>query len=344
MLILASTSDVVQVVTGGAGLVDVHASWMDNASGAVLPGRTNTANIATATTTTVVPAPVAQVQRNVKTLHIRNGGVSQVVGVLLVDPTGAFKLWEQRLEQGATLQYIDEIGFKARAEPARVTVQKFDVAGSFTYTPTPGMTFATIECIGGGGSSGDAAWGIGRGSGGGGGSGGYSRKLVSASDIGASQPVTVGGGGTYENSPNGAPGGLSAVGTLCRANGGGGGGHSLNGDNTPVGGQPASTAGAIGDITAGGSPGEQGGYVYFPAGSVSPDDPIIIPDGGRGASGPWGGGAPMPAVGTTGSVGGIAAGKYGSGGSGAVSNTTGGYLGLGVGSVGLVFITEFCFP
>jgi hypothetical protein len=269
MLILAPT-DVIQVTTGGAGLVDVHASWMDNASGSVLPGRTNTAGIATATTTTVVPAPAANTQRNVKTLHVRNNGVPQTVGVQINDGTNTIKLWSQQLDTGGTLQYIDEVGFKTRAESCRAEVR----CGAFY--PTIGMSFAIIECLGGGGSGGDAAWGIGRGSGGGGGSGGYSRKLVSATDVGASQPVTVGAGGAYQGSPNGYVGGFSSVGTLCRANGGGGGGHSLNGDNTPVGGPPATTVGAIGDITAAGSSGEQGGYVYFPSGSVSPDAGVIL--------------------------------------------------------------------
>jgi len=52
MLILSSTSDIIRVVTSAAADVDVHASWVDNASGTITPGRTNTAPITTATTTT----------------------------------------------------------------------------------------------------------------------------------------------------------------------------------------------------------------------------------------------------------------------------------------------------
>ena len=346
MLILASPSDVVQVVTGGAGLVDVHASWMDNVSGAVAPGRTNTAGIATATTTTVVPAPVADVQRNVKTLHIRNNGAAQTVGVQIVDATGTVKLWEQRLESGGTLQYIDEFGFTRTTAPvAPVVFQKFvppnAAAATFTYTPTPGMLACIIEMVGGGGCGGDAAASPGNLLGGGGGGGGsYSRKYATAAEIGISKAIATGKGGTSIDGRTGGPGGdtwlgpssANSTGALCLAHGGGGGGGTLNGDNTPVagfGGPPG-----VGDITVQGESGEQGNYVLLIGGQV-------MGSGGRGGSSFFGGGAPIPIVGTSGSVPGIAGGNYGGGSSGAISNQTGGFIGKGPGSPGAVFITEF---
>lgn len=72
MLLLTSTSDIIRVVTGSAADVDVHASYVDNNSGTITPGRTNTTPITTATTTTVVAAPGSGVQRNVKFLNITN--------------------------------------------------------------------------------------------------------------------------------------------------------------------------------------------------------------------------------------------------------------------------------
>lgn len=76
MLLLASTSDIIRIVTGSAANIVVHASWVDNLSGAITPGRTNTAAITTATTTTVVAAPAASTQRNVKHLNITNNHAS----------------------------------------------------------------------------------------------------------------------------------------------------------------------------------------------------------------------------------------------------------------------------
>lgn len=72
MLLLTSTSDIVRVVTGAAASVVVHASYVDNNAGAITPGRTNTAAITSATTTTVVGSPGASVQRNLKLLSINN--------------------------------------------------------------------------------------------------------------------------------------------------------------------------------------------------------------------------------------------------------------------------------
>ena len=72
MLLLTSTSDIIRVVTGSAADIDVHASYVDNNAGTITPGRTNTAAITTATTTTVVDSPGSGVQRNVKFLNITN--------------------------------------------------------------------------------------------------------------------------------------------------------------------------------------------------------------------------------------------------------------------------------
>lgn len=111
MLLLTSITDKVQVVTGSAGTVDVHASWMDNVSGAVQPGRTNT-NITTAATTDVVASPATGVQRNVKTLHIRNRGTANnAITVQHTDGVIVSQLIKATLIPEQTLQYIDEIGF-----------------------------------------------------------------------------------------------------------------------------------------------------------------------------------------------------------------------------------------
>lgn len=117
MLLLTSTADKLQVITGSAGTIDVHASWLDNVAGAVAPGRTNT-NISTATTTDVVASPAASTQRNVKTLHIRNRGVAvNVITVQHTDGVTVSQLYQQVLPPEQTLQYIDEIGFIVIANP-----------------------------------------------------------------------------------------------------------------------------------------------------------------------------------------------------------------------------------
>ena len=83
MLLLTSTSDIIRVVTGSAADVEVHASYVDNLSGTITPGRTNTPAILTATTTTIVAAPAASTQRNVKAISIHNTSPTVTTTVLV---------------------------------------------------------------------------------------------------------------------------------------------------------------------------------------------------------------------------------------------------------------------
>jgi hypothetical protein len=111
MLLLASTSDKLQVVTSAAMATDVHASWVDVAAGATTPGRTNTA-ITTATTTDVVASPGSGAVRNVKALSVRNKDASsQTVTVRHTDGTTAVELYQATLLPGQSLQYVEGVGF-----------------------------------------------------------------------------------------------------------------------------------------------------------------------------------------------------------------------------------------
>lgn len=71
MILLASTSDVLRLVTADAATVDVFATWADNASGTITVGRTNTL-ISTATTTDIVASPASSTYRSIKSVTIRN--------------------------------------------------------------------------------------------------------------------------------------------------------------------------------------------------------------------------------------------------------------------------------
>jgi hypothetical protein len=111
MLILTST-DTLTATLGNAGSIDVHASWMDNVSGAVGPGRTDTPTLTAAATAIIVAAPAPGTQRNVKTIHIRNRGAAvNHVTVQHTDGTTATTLASVDLLPGSTLQMIDEVGF-----------------------------------------------------------------------------------------------------------------------------------------------------------------------------------------------------------------------------------------
>lgn len=108
MLLLTSTTDKVQVVTGAAASIEVHASYVDNNAGTITPGRQITAGanaITTATTTDVVAAPASGVQRNVKGLYVTNthATASTQVTVQVTDGTNASDLFGVTLLAGENI-------------------------------------------------------------------------------------------------------------------------------------------------------------------------------------------------------------------------------------------------
>lgn len=110
MLLLASTSDLLRVVTGSAADIEVHASFVDHNAGTITPGRTNTASITTATTTTVVASPGSSTQRNVKHLNITNNhaSASSVVTVEHTDGTNVVELMSFTLLPGENMLFNQE--------------------------------------------------------------------------------------------------------------------------------------------------------------------------------------------------------------------------------------------
>jgi len=110
MLNLTSTSDIIRVGTSQAAQIEVHASYVDWNGSAITPGRTNTPHITTATTTTVVAAPGASVQRNVKHLNITNDHASASCGVTVehFDGTTAIELMAFTLLPGENMIFGEE--------------------------------------------------------------------------------------------------------------------------------------------------------------------------------------------------------------------------------------------
>lgn len=110
MILLTSVSDLITVTTGSAGTINVHASYVDFNGTLVVPARTNTATISTATTTTVVAAPASSTQRNLKFLSIFNSHatVSNLVTIQHTDGTNVETLWRGTLLAGETVTLDDE--------------------------------------------------------------------------------------------------------------------------------------------------------------------------------------------------------------------------------------------
>lgn len=239
---------------------------------------------------------------------------------------------------GTNTTQLATTAFVTTADLLKVQAVKKQVfTASGTYTPSTGILYAVVECVGAGGGAGGASGSVGGiFSGAGGGAGGYSRVVLTAAAIGASKSVTIGaaGAGGAAGSNNGAAGGDTCVGgaacttNLCAGKGGSGG---LFGSVAQV---PTAGSGGVagtGDLTAAGSPGLPGFYSSITS--------TAFPSGNGGSSF-FGGGA----VGVTANAAanpGNAGGNYGAGGSGASAGNTASTAAGGNGSAGVVFITEY---
>lgn len=186
MINLASTSDKLRLVTSGAASVEVHASWVDLNGSTVTPGRTNTPDITTATTTDIVAAPAASTTRNVKLLSIVNShaSVSTDVTVTHTDGTSEQRLNKSTLGPGEGLVFSEGFGWQrlnASGTPvgsnlaAQADVQTFTASGTWTKPTAFTPKVVIVEMIGAGGGGGAGASlataAVAKGGGGGGGVG-----------------------------------------------------------------------------------------------------------------------------------------------------------------------------
>lgn len=213
-----------------------------------------------------------------------------------------------------------------------VTRQIFTSTG--TYTPTTGMIYCDIIAIGGGGAGGGAAatgaTTVSVGSGGG--AGEYSQGTFSASTIGASQTVTIGAAGTANTGATGGNGGTTSVGsTLISANGGAGGVASAAGATVNSANALGGTGGTGGNVR---TPGYSGNYGYANAA------PVIILTAGVGGNSQYGAGGITSIAGATnqGSAG-LGNGSGGGGSSNYINQAA--TLSGGVGTKGIVIVTEY---
>lgn len=222
-----------------------------------------------------------------------------------------------------------QIATTAFVNTAIRVVKKQVFTSSGTYTPSTGIQYAIIECLGAGGGGGGVAnaGATATNNAQGGGAGSYSRTYASAASIGASQTVTIGAAGAAgaSGANAGGNGGDTSVGSLCIGKGGSGGG-------TTTGSPGAGGVAGTGDFTATGAPG-------FSMMSYSTTIAFTAQYTAPGGSSVFGGGAISLGTGTTSA--GAAATGYGSGGGGASSINASGANAGGAGTAGVVIVTEY---
>lgn len=170
MINLASTSDLIKVITSASSTVEVHASWVDlpNGSSSSSPGRTNTADITTNTTTTVVASPAASTVRNVKLLSVRNAHASTSNDVTVTHTDGTVEqiLWKGTLGPSESVVYSDQAGWQrlnAGGTPvgsnlaAQSDIQTFTAGGTWTKPTAFTPKVVIVEMVGAGGGGGAGA-------------------------------------------------------------------------------------------------------------------------------------------------------------------------------------------
>lgn len=343
MLLLTSTSDLIQVVTSAAVTTDVQASYMDYNGTAVTPGRTNTL-ITTAATTTVVGSPGASVQRNVKFLSIRNKHASTSQGVIVrhTDGTNVAELFACTLLAGEQLVFVDGQGWAlfdatgclkiTSPAPGRFLAVTVLTSGT-SFTTGPQTTKLKLRMLGGGGAGGSSAGAASSGGfGSGGGEGTYAERLFTVSPNTA-YTYAIGAGGTAgaagNNAGNNGGNTTFAVGaTTVTAPGGSGGGGSgaAAASVLTVAGGAGGTGATNADVNAPGQPGE-GSFRFSAAVGLS----------GSGASSQLGGGGQGRATQGNGN----AATGFGSGGSGGASVNSATNQAGGAGSGGVIIVEEY---
>ena len=216
-----------------------------------------------------------------------------------------------------------------------VTVKQQTFTASGTYTPSTGMLFAQVICIGaGGGSGGVSTTGGGQTScSGGGGGGAYSYSLLDATAVGASQTVTIGAGGAAGAAGinAGGAGTDTSVGVLVIAKAGLGGdgsgviGEPFCGDHTGAGG--AASAGT-GDTKISGEAGS--------IGIALKKDSVIGSAGGGNTLYPANRPTECNVVAAAGAA------NTGNGAYGGAQNENTAQAAGAVGGSGIIIITEFC--
>src|SRR5215472_2947282 len=309
MLLLTSVNDQLQLVTSSTAVVHVHASWVDTnaGTGTITPGRTNT-NIAAAATTSVAGSPAAGVQRNIKTLHVRNADATNpcTVTVQHSDGTIVAQLHKRTLQAGDYLEYTDQGGFAPTSGAGQLPTQQVFLSGTGTYTTPVGCRRIEVMLVGGGQ----------------GGSGGWNESTYPPGGLGSNTvfgPATAFGGGQSGGPVTGCTwgvaGGQGGIFTSVNIQNvavgiGGEGGNSMLGGGGGVGahpGQPNTGGGgaggngsAVSATGAGGIGGNAGasGFLYI----NNPAATYGYTVGAGGFAGPAGGYASAGAAGGSGII------------------------------------------
>lgn len=132
MIILKATTEILEITTGFAADIDYSISYADISTTTFLPSSSE-GKIVTATTATVLAAPAASTQRQVKLITITNRHASTTNTVRVkkdISGTEYYLTPSATLLAGETMQYIDGQGWKFYTSTGSLKVDGTIAAGS----------------------------------------------------------------------------------------------------------------------------------------------------------------------------------------------------------------------
>lgn len=134
MLLLTATTHTLKVTTSTTSAIDVSVSYVDITSTTFTPASQDTA-INTATTTTIVTAPGASTQRQIKQITFKNKGTASNTLEIKKDVSGTeYILFSAALNANDLIQYTDGEGFKIFDVGGRIKVTDSENAGNTGIT------------------------------------------------------------------------------------------------------------------------------------------------------------------------------------------------------------------
>lgn len=134
MLLLTATTHTLEVTTSTTSAIDVSVSYVDITSTTFTPGSQDTA-ITTATTTTIVAAPGASTQRQIKQITFKNKGTTTNTLTIKKDVSGTeYTLFSASLNSNDLIQYTDGDGFKVFDVGGRIKVTDSENSGNTGIT------------------------------------------------------------------------------------------------------------------------------------------------------------------------------------------------------------------
>ena len=130
MILLTATTHILEVQTSSTALINWQSSWVDITSTTFVPDSTQ-GIIASATTTTVVSAPAASTQRQLKALSIFNNGTIANVITIKKDVSGTeYIVAKFTLLAGYFIEYTEVDGFKLKDNAGRIVVTNAQNTGN----------------------------------------------------------------------------------------------------------------------------------------------------------------------------------------------------------------------